>query len=136
MTDKPKRARRGRPLYVASNEDREKVRVLKASGMTNDAIAEAVGISIPTLTKHFAVDLDCGTAKVRAEVLMARWNAAKGGNVSAQNRMLDDLKARQVHEERAKVPPKLGKKEQQQIAAQQAGARFAPPAPPKLVVSN
>ena len=32
--------------------------------------------------------------------------------------------------------PKLGKKEERQIAAQNVGGKYAPPEPPKLVVNN
>ena len=36
----------GRPEYVPTDDEREKVRVLKAGGMSNEAIAEAVAKAI------------------------------------------------------------------------------------------
>lgn len=130
----------GRPEFAPTDEDREKVRVLKAGGMSNEAIAEVIGISEPTLRKHFSSELDRATAKVRAELLMARYRSAMGGNVSAQNKMIEQVSAtaaqRKVSPEKEDRKPKLGKKEEQKIAAQNIGGKFAPPSPPKLVVDN
>jgi hypothetical protein len=109
---------RGRPSFVATDEDREKVRVLKAGGMSIAAIAEAVGISEPTLRKCFFSDLEIGAAKVTADVLMARYRAAIGGNVSAQNKLLDQLGAVPPKARREPSAPKLGKKEMLQAEAE------------------
>src|SRR5690349_11492477 len=129
----------GRKEFAPTDDGREKVRVLKAGGMSNEAIAEAIGISEPTLRKHFPSELDRGTAKVRADLLMARYRSAMGGNVSAQTKMLELVGASAAGaklKEREKAPPKVGKKEQQQAAAESVEGKFAPPAGPKLVVSN
>jgi hypothetical protein len=126
----------GRRPYKPSDEEREKVRVLKAGGMSHDAIAVAIGVSGPTLAKHFSVDLECGAAKVTAEILMARYSAAKEGNVSAQNRLLDLAGAARAQDRRVPSPKKMGKKEERQVAAQKATQRFAVREPPKLVVDN
>ncbi|KFB10346.1 hypothetical protein [Nitratireductor basaltis] len=134
-----KRTGRGRPEFEPSDEQREKVRVLRASGMSQEEIAEALDISVPTLRKHFSFELKIGSAKVTADVLMARYRSAMGGNVSAQNKMLEQLgaaTAEQKVKQRETKAPKLGKKEEQQIAAQNVGGKFAPPTPPKLVVDN
>lgn len=137
----------GRRKYAPTDDEREKVRVLKAGGMTNEAIAEAIGISEPTLRLHFPSELDRGAAKVRADVLMARYRSAMGGNVSAQTKMLDlvaavaageKLKGREAPEG-AQTPARrvrLGKKAEQQQAAESVEGKFAPPAGPKLVVNN
>lgn len=132
-------AKRGRPEHKVTDEDREKVRVLKAGGMSNEAIAEAIGIAVKTLTKHFFPDLEIASAKVTADLLMARYQSAIGGNVSAQNKMLEQVGAVRAQNRRAPTEPKpekLGKKEERQAAAKRVGGRFAPPPAPKLVVSN
>lgn len=129
----------GRKEFAPTDDEREKVRVLKAGGMSNEAIAEAIGVSEPTLRKHFPSELDRGTAKVRADLLMARYRSAMGGNVSAQTKMLELVGASAAGakiKEREKVAPKVGKKEAQQQAAENVDGKFAPPAGPKLVVSN
>lgn len=127
----------GRKKYAPTDEEREQVRVLKAGGMTNEAIADAIGISEPTLRLHFSSELDRATAKVRASLLMARYRSAIGGNVAAQNKMIERVEAQQVQNKVAPVKePKLGKKEERKVAAQAVDGKFAPPAPPKLVVNN
>lgn len=129
----------GRPEFVPTDDQRETVRVLKAGGMSQEAIAEVVGVSIPTLTKHFSSELDRATAKVRADVLMARYRSAMGGNVSAQNKMLDLIGASAADEKikgRERKAPPQGKKEQRQQAAENVGGKFAPPAGPRLVHSS
>jgi hypothetical protein len=132
----------GRRPYRPTDENREKVRVLKAGGMSHEAIATAIGVTLPTLAKHFQLELDCGTAKVRADLLMAQYRSAMGGNVSAQTKMLEavgasaaDEKMKEIEEQHVKAV-KLGKKEEQQIAAENVDGMFAPPSGPKLVVSN
>lgn len=131
----------GRTEFAPTDEQREKVLVLRAGGMSQEAIAEAVGISVPTLTKHFSSELDRATAKVRADVLMARYRAAMGGNVSAQNKMLDLVGAVDANEavrgRRQQAEPKLGKKEQAKVnAGKAATGRFAVRQPPRLVADN
>lgn len=110
---------RGRPEFVVTDEDREKVRVLKAGGMSNEAIAEAIGISEPTLRKHFSLDLEVGAAKVTADVLMARYRSAMGGNVSAQNKWLEAAGAIPPKPRKVKEKP-VGKKEAAQAEAETA----------------
>jgi hypothetical protein len=115
---------RGRPEHEPSEENREKVRVLKAGGMSDAAIAEAIGISVPTLTKHYSLDIEVGSAKVTAEVMMARYRSALGGSVPAQNKMLETIGAT-PQKPRGRptgvaAATKLGKKDQAQADA--AGA--------------
>lgn len=128
MTEKKTR---GRPEHDATDENREKVRVLKAGGMIDAAIAEVIGISIPTLTKHYFLDLEIGAAKVQADVMMARYRAAMGGNVSAQTKMLEAMGGVSPRRTgRAPLTPagvKLGKKEQAEADAVDAheGGKWA-----------
>ncbi|TGT76735.1 MULTISPECIES: hypothetical protein [unclassified Mesorhizobium] len=103
--------KKGRPEFVATDEDRHKVRVLKAGGMSAEAIAEAINISEPTLRKYFSLDLEVGAAKVTAEMLMARYNAGIGGNVNAQNKWLEAAGAIPPKPRREPKPPAKGKKE-------------------------
>ena len=139
----------GRRPYAPTEEDREKVRVLKAGGMSDDAVATALGISAPTLRKHFSYELDVGTAKTRAELLLALHRSAMGGNVAAQKKALelvtassagDALKGRETPSAAtagdATRAGRMGKKELQQQSAENVEGKFAPPSGPRLAVNN
>lgn len=98
--------------------------------MSQDEIAAAIGISVPTLTKYFDAELTHGRAKKRAEVVELLFSAARKGNVSAQKKLHEITGTQaaaaewEVAEGVAKPPQasrKLGKKEEQAIAAQTAG---------------
>lgn len=122
----------GRPEFSPSTEERQKVEVLIAGRMSHDDIARVLGITPPTLRKHFKDELATGLAKKRAEVLVALHTSALAGNASAQKSMLaltgvaqsaNPPKDRVVPAGEAPQPAntRLGKKEQQALAAQTAG---------------
>lgn len=48
----------GRPPHVPTATTRRKVRRLRAKGEGQLAIADALGITVPTLTRHYARELD------------------------------------------------------------------------------
>lgn len=89
--------------------------------MAHEHIALALGISRPTLEKHFAHELSVGAYQRRMERLRAMHAAAKSGNVAAA-KYCDSL------EPKVAVPPPLadepeaplGKKQQAQADAQTA----------------
>ena len=87
--------------------------------MSQEAIAEAIGISVKTLVVHFSADMEIASAKV-----------------TAQNKMLEQVGAVKAQEKRAPKPEKMGKKQEQKLAAHSVGGRFATPSAPKLIVSN
>jgi predicted transcriptional regulator len=132
-------AERGRPAFKPTPALRRKVEELVSCGMSQDDVARAMGISTPTLVKHFEDELANGTAKKRAEIIGMLYKAAKGGNVTAQ-RKLEEMSrvagAAEAIKGREKKTPEPGKKEQEKIAADQVSGKFAPPSPPKLVVDN
>jgi hypothetical protein len=118
-----------RPEYEPSKFDRDKVEIWAASGMSQEAMAAALGIARGTLTKHFEVEMTTGAAKRQAKVMEALYSAAMRGNVSAQKAFLSG--AGLAPTMRPPVPPappasdepaadKLGKKESAVLAAQTA----------------
>lgn len=113
---------RGRPEFVPTDEDREKVQILRAQGMSKEAIAAALGIHHETLTKHFSVDMECAVAKRTAEVMMARYRSAIGGSVPAQNKFLELAGALPPKPARPPKAPAKGKKEvlEEQAKVEQA----------------
>lgn len=52
-----KESRRGRAAFVASDDQRATVMRMASERLGHDVIAEEIGVSVPTLRKHFAVEL-------------------------------------------------------------------------------
>lgn len=82
----PGKGKRGRPQHVRSEESSNKIKLLLALGWANERIAHAMGISLPTLRKHYFAELkirliarDALEAR-RAEML---WAQCEKGNVGA-----------------------------------------------------
>jgi hypothetical protein len=122
----PKPEKRGRPTHVVTEEKRLRVAVLRAYDMSQPEIAEAMGISIPTLRKNYLRELRGGMAQKRAEMLVQLFLEGKAGNVAAIKEFLKqtrdgDLLAAHLasrHPNKGKKP-KPGKKEQALIDAQE-----------------
>lgn len=126
----PVRAKRpgagGRKQYQPQDRDREKVAVLIATGMRAEEIALSMGITEPTLRKHFKVEIETAHVRKRAELHYTLFVEAKKGNVSAIRDMRAifdqaDLRALsdRVSQPKAEEPkePAVGKKVQADIDA-------------------
>lgn len=118
----PTKKAAGRPEFTPTDEQRQNVEILIAGGMGLDEVAHAIGVAENTLKKHFPQEIKVARSKKRAEVLVAMFNSAKGGNVSAQKAFIALNGAASADEDfvgrndpapakPAKVS-KLGKKEQ------------------------
>ena len=104
---------RGRPQFQPTNEQREQCAILAAGRMSEENIAAALGVSRPTLRKHFAHELTTGAAQRNAAVLLALYETAVAGNVAAARTW---LAARQGDEQGAA----LGRKAQREAASAEA----------------
>ena len=96
--------------------------------MSHEEIALGLGITRPTLEKHCQLELSTGAYQKRLEVLDAMFRTARRGNVAAQKaymQLTPQLAAppqAPAKPPEAPVPEKLGKKEQAQADAVNAGA--------------
>lgn len=136
---KTKPVRRGRPPYRPTIEARQTVEEMKFCGESENTIARALGIDVDTMRKHFGDELADGHAQRRKEVIGLLFRSARDGNVTAQKKLEEMGRAAGASEAvkaRETKPPKLGKKEEQQQAAERVTGRFSPPEPPKLAVDN
>ncbi len=126
--------------HVPNAKTISKVRVLLVSGLTKKEIARALGISTPTLSKHYfnsgRINLrharDMALAEQKAKTLLRLDEAADAGNVSAMKAMRAILQeeilrdnARDAQGGAAQKPTKAkvlsqGKKAQLSDAAQAA----------------
>jgi hypothetical protein len=68
----------GRPVYEATDKDRLTVKVMVAGGIEQRAIAGVLGISGPTLRKHFRREIDTGAAEISAQVVSSLITMAIG----------------------------------------------------------
>lgn len=122
---------RGRPEHVASQQNRNKVSMLVALGWSNERIAAALFVTIPTLRKHYFSELKFRAVardRLDASLAMKLWDQVQSGNVGAMKEfqkfverndlMLYGQTARPVVEKPAKEP-KLGKKAEAERAAHQ-----------------
>ena len=72
------------PAFEPSETDRRRVMMLVVCGIERDKIAEHLGISKPTLYRHFADELDNGNDIANAAVAGSLYQNAIDGTVSAQ----------------------------------------------------
>lgn len=131
---------RGRPEHEWSLENSNKVLLAFARGLSVKQAATAIGVSVPTLRKHYFSEVaKRDAAQLRMEMTqLARLNGlAAEGNVAAEKELLKQLdKMRQRDQVRAMAPApsvkpeKLGKKEAAAQAAGQVRGLYEPPPPP------
>jgi folate-binding Fe-S cluster repair protein YgfZ len=134
----------GRPRFKPTKQQRDRVKLLKAMGWSNERIAAQIlvkgkPIARNTLEDRFADDLQFGADAKRLENIEAMEKAAKKGNASAGKWLAERYDAARAAEQvdaRAQTAgpaprqEKLGKKEARHEAANRVTGKFAPPPPP------
>lgn len=113
---------RGRPPHVASDENRNKVSVLRAAGFEVLEIAGVLGVSEKTLRKYYFPELEQGALEKRAALALKLYEVAMGGNVPALKAFAVQLEKGQAlppppKPEPDDSPEKLGKKKQAEAEA-------------------
>lgn len=124
---------RGRKPIAWAQEVAENVAQMAALGETKEDIAEAVGLSVKTLNRIYADELERGAALIRRAVMAGQVQKAVAGNTQAA-RFVEAVLSKgaaaafsakfaetpEPHERRSRAP-RLGKKEAALQAAQTAG---------------
>lgn len=128
--------KRGRPPHIPTGQNRTKVVLLLALGWPDARIASALGITKPTLKKHYFRELRTRAEarnRVQAIRLLTYWTQFREGSVPAgkeYGRLIDKFdvdEAQRRFDEAADGPAEdvrkrpLGKKEVAAIEAQSAG---------------
>lgn len=72
----PTKRRAGRPAYEPTDKDRAQVKLLAAFGVREDDICKLLGISPPTLRKHFRDELELGHLEANAKVAQSLFKMA------------------------------------------------------------
>jgi hypothetical protein len=117
----------GRPPHIATQENRNKVSMLLAFGWNNERIARALRITLPTLRRRYFSELrsrDQARDRLDASLAMSLWRQVEAGNVSAMREFRslvehNDLMLLGGQRQSPEKQPKLGKKEEAVLAAQQ-----------------
>lgn len=133
--DRPGRGQKGRPRFVVTQRDRNRVRLLLAMGWSNPRIAAALEVSLPTLHKYFRRELaerDVMRDRLDARRLELAMEQANGGNISAlrelgklidrQDLMIRTAESRGDVEKPERRAAPIGKKEQRLAAAEAAAS--------------
>jgi hypothetical protein len=141
----PRHEGRGRPEHVRTLANSNKVLLAFARGLTVKEAATAIGVSVPTLRKHYSSEVaQRDAAAIRFEMVqLTRLNeGAKAGSVSAEKELgrrlekarIDLLSDQVSRNARAPKTEKLGKKATMQQAADELRGQYeAPPPPPGLL---
>lgn len=148
--------KRGRPPHLPTQKNRNKVMLLQALDWSAERIAKALGITTPTLRKHYFRELRArAEARQRVEgALLARlWEKVDAGDVGAMKAFRQVLDRHDLVNGHAAFagteiprplpapakPERLGKKEQAVADAATAGAGTAwgedllpPPTPARI----
>lgn len=75
----------GRPAHQPTDEQRRLVRSLAGFGIPQEDIAREIGISVPTLMKHYEADFYAGQTQANAKVVESLYkNATQNMNATAQ----------------------------------------------------
>lgn len=141
------REARGRPEHRRTKENSNKVLLAFARGLSEKEAATAIGVSVPTLRKHYFSE--CAKrkdARLRMEMTqLSRLNdAAAEGNVTAEKELFKRLDRGHLEQVADRVAnrgtngappktPKPGKKAAAQQRASEVRGKYAPPPPPRLI---
>lgn len=124
--------KRGRPSHIPTTETINRVKMLLAFGWSNERIAGALKLSQPTLRKNYFQVLEQRSAardQMEAARALKLWDLAMAGNVGAfkelarvieKNDAMVAARAYRGDDDDETKPEKIGKKEQAQIAAEEA----------------
>jgi predicted ArsR family transcriptional regulator len=145
----PAGRKQGRPEHQPSEENIITIMVLLASGMTNGEIAKTIGISVPTLRKHYlhlTRHREVMLGRLKGKLRTAQIREGLKGNAAALSgalKMLDAVSAENAHRDlqnrAANQPGRRGyvsKKEQRLDRARSIGGKYAVPPAPRLVSNN
>lgn len=107
----------GRPPHEPTDETRELVLTAVAARWGVGKIASSLGISQPTLRKHYFEEMaseDAARARVEGALITSLWAGVRDGKLTAVDRLQNLVRKGDP------APAKMGKKEQQNADAHEA----------------
>jgi hypothetical protein len=103
--------------HTPTEKDRKVVETMAGLGIPQDGIARTIGISEPTLRKHYEAELHSGMTKANAAVAQALYQTALGPGKAGIVAAIFWLKCRAGWNDKSGETLPLGKKELAQEAA-------------------
>ena len=133
----------GRPGHVATAETRQFVNLLFVCGHPWLAIAKALGLKKTAFYEHYRAEIaerEHAALKFKGRQLQRLNAAAENGNVAAEKALAGMIQAEhmkvvakaQASAPPRKVQPRLGKKEEAELAARRLTGLYDPPPAPLL----
>lgn len=137
-----KKKPRGRPIFVPNRAQRNLVEELVAADQPETVIASELAISVPTLKKHFPVELEHGRALVRKRAMQELFQQGlKSKSIPALKAIValtTETKAPNAPRKTEGEAPsmRVGKKVAQKLEAEKANeGLYATPEPPKKLTT-
>lgn len=84
----------GRPPHAPTAATRQAVEMMAAAGIPSEDVARVLGITKPTLRKHYRAELDTASAKANAKVAQSLFKKATGDGPQAVTAAIFWLKTR------------------------------------------
>ena len=112
MTSKTRKI--GRPAHARTDQIARTAESMAGFGIPHADIAKAVGLSEPTLRKHYGPELDLGQVKANTQVAQSLFRRAVSDSPNAVTAAIFWLKCRAGW---CEEPPAIGKKEAAHRAA-------------------
>jgi hypothetical protein len=138
-----RREGRGRPEHEWTKENSNKINLLMAVGHEIKDIAAAIGVSVPTLRKHYFSELEglrVAALRLTMHQLFRLNREAEGGNVAAEKALLAFTDRERTKIASAKVASRSkqpeapkGKKAERAEKAKSVGGIFAPRSAPAVL---
>ena len=92
-SEKPKK-KMGRPPFEPTDYQRKQVTTMAGYGMTHEQIAKVIGVSAPTVSKHFETELEEGLAKATFNITQSLYKQAMNADKPNITAMIFWLKAK------------------------------------------
>lgn len=100
---KSEHKRNGRPPFEATDAQRKNVKAMAGYGFAQQDIADTIGISLPSLKKHFKAELKTGAITANAAVAQSLYQKATGTGPQAVTAAIFWAKTRMGWKETAAV---------------------------------
>lgn len=97
---------RGRPAHAPHPVTRRFVEAMAGAGVPQSEIAAVIGVTVPTLRKHYPGELRRGSAKVQAKLVVNLFTIANGRDATAFRALVFILRTRFNWSVYAPPPPR------------------------------